>query len=315
MASSLRDLRRKIKAIKSTRQVTKAMELVSASKMRRAVQNAQTLRTYALGAWKILQKVAKASSSPHPFLEQRPIKRVLAIVFSSDRGLSGSLNSQLFRSLSQYVQGVKGMGRDATLDFVAIGRKAQQFLSRTGANIVAAFPAMSNHPSFRDVLPVARMAMDGFRGETYDHVVLVYSDFVSPLVQDPTIKLLLPFSETELRTMLANLFHDRHSSKVDEALEQVDERSGGAKSQYLFEPSETEVLDRILPQLSEIQIYQAALEAAASEHSARMVAMRNASDNASEILGDLNLTYNQTRQANITAELAELSASKAALER
>jgi F-type H+-transporting ATPase subunit gamma len=311
MANSLRDIRRKMKAIKSTRQVTKAMELVAASKMRRAVQNAQMLRTYALTAWAILRKVSHVhAGASHPFLEEKPVRKVLAIVFSTDRGLCGSLNTQLFRSLTQYMQGVKGIGPDTSLEFIAVGRKVQQFLTRNNAKVAAAFPAMSNHPSFRDVLPVGRMAMDGFRAGTYDHIVLVYTDFVSALFQEPTIKVLLPFSESELKNMLKGMFQRKRLTK--EELGMIDNTL--PMTEYLFEPSETEVLDRILPQLSELQIYQAALESAASEHSARMVAMRSASDNASDILGDLNLTYNQTRQANITAELAELSASKAALE-
>lgn len=311
LANNLRDIRRKMKAIKSTRQVTKAMELVSASKMRRAVQNAQTLRRYALEAWTILRKVSHVHGGTHPFLEQKPIKRVLAVVYSSDRGLCGSLNAQLFRSLSQYMKGVKGVDADAKLEFVAIGRKAQQFLSRTGSSIVAAFPAMSNHPSFRDILPISRLAMDGFRAGTYDHVVLVYTDFISALVQEPVIKVLLPFSEDGLREMVTSMFQHRRLTKEEE----MTVSAPLPKTEYIFEPSEVQVLDRILPQLSELQMYQAVLESAASEHSARMLAMRNASDNASDILGDLTLTYNQTRQASITAELAELSASKAALER
>ncbi len=310
MARSLRDLRRKMKAIKSTRQVTKAMELVSASKMRRAVQNAQLLRRYALTAWAILQKLAAAHTGTHPWLQERPVKKVLAIVFTSDRGLCGSLNTQLFRALNQYVNGLKKIGTFEKVDFVAVGRKGQQFLARTGQNVIAAFPALSNHPKFRDVLPMTRMALEGFKNGTYDHVVILYTDFISALAQEPGAKVLLPFSETELKKMIEGLSPDKRQTK--EAQEAM--KYEVPASEYVFEPSEEDVLDRILPQLTEMQVYQAALESAASEHSARMVAMRSASDNASDILYDLTLSYNQTRQGNITAELAELSASKAALD-
>ncbi len=244
------------------------------------------------------------------FLVERPVKNVLAILVTSDRGLSGSLNAQLFRVATQYLKGQRELQGFERLEFIAVGRKGQQFLARTGQTVTAAFPAFSNHPTFRDVLPVARMAIDAFKTGTYDHVVLLYTAFISALAQEPVVKVLLPFSETELKTMLSSLIQRRRITKEEEEAMKTEP----PKSDYLFEPSETEVLDRILPQLTEMQIYQAVLEAAASEHSARMLAMRNATDNASDILDDLTLTYNQTRQANITAELSELSASKAALD-
>lgn len=310
MANNLRDLRRKMKAIKSTRQVTKAMELVAASKMRRAVLNAQTLRRYALTAWNILQTMARTHVSEHPWMTERPARRVLAILITSDRGLCGSLNTQLFRAVTQYLRTQERLTGIETLDFIAVGRKGQQFLVRTGRQVLAALPALSNHPTFRDVLPIARMAIDAFAKEEYDHVVLLSTDFVSALVQEPSVRVLLPFSETELRSMLRGLIQRKRVTKEEERVMQAQPEA----TEYLFEPSEADVLDRILPQLTEVQIYQAVLEAAASEHSARMVAMRSASDNASEILDDITLTYNQTRQSNITAELAELSASAAALD-
>lgn len=310
MARSVRDLRRKMKAIKSTGQVTKAMELVSASKMRRAVQNAQVLRRYALTAWTILQKLAAVHTGTHPWLQERPVKKVLAIVFTSDRGLCGSLNTQLFRALNQYENGLKKINAFEKIDFIAVGRKGQQFLARTGHSVIAAFPALSNHPKFRDVLPVTRMALEGFSKSEYDHVVILSTDFISALLQEPGAKVLLPFSETELRKMIDGLSPGRRMTKEAQEALQYEIPA----SEYLFEPSEIEVLNRILPQLTEMQVYQSALESAASEHSARMVAMRSASDNASDILYDLTLSYNQTRQGNITAELAELSASKAALD-
>ncbi|TSC58540.1 MAG: F-type H+-transporting ATPase subunit gamma [Candidatus Peregrinibacteria bacterium Greene0416_19] len=299
-----------MKAIKSTRQVTKAMELVAASKMRRAVQNAQVLRRYALLAWQMLQQIAAQRPSLHPFLVEQKPSKVLAILFSSDRGLCGSLNTQLFRATNQYLQQLASLPSFERVDFIAVGRKGQQFLARSKQNILAAFPALSNHPTSRDARPIMRMAADAFlRGEV-DHVVLIFPDFVSALLQEPAVKLLLPLSETELRGMLRSLAQSRKAPRdVDIALGTLP--AGG---EYLFEPSAEDILSTVLPQLTQVQMYQAVLEAAASEHSARMVAMRNATDNASDILDDLTLTYNQTRQASITAQLAELSASKAALD-
>ncbi|MSR67858.1 ATP synthase F1 subunit gamma [Candidatus Peribacteria bacterium] len=304
MARNLRDIRRKMKAVKSTRQVTKAMELVAGSKMRRAVQNAQTLRQYADTAWRILERIGSSNAGIHEFFTEKPIENVLVLVISSDRGLCGSLNSHLFRTVAQYIEGVKNVPTFKNIEFVAVGRKGQQFLARTGHKIVAAFPAFSNHPMFRDILPVSKLVFDAFKKGQYDHVVVLYPSFVSALVQEPAAKALLPFSENELKNMALQL-HSKKPKKVAS--------KEHATTEFLFEPSSREVLNAILPQLTEIQIFQAILEACASEHSARMVAMRNASDSASDILDDLTLTYNQTRQAGITAELAELSAGAAAL--
>lgn len=306
MARSLRDLRRKMKAIRSTRQVTKAMELVAASKMRRAVQNAEMLRRYAQAAWNILRRIAAVHPDAHPFLAEKPVKNVLVVIFGSDRGFCGSLNAQLFQAAGKYIDGLKKIKTFEKADFVVTGRKPYQYLTRAGHAVTAAFPALSNHPTFKDVLPIARMATDGFLNGTYDHVVVIYPAFLSALRQEPRIRVLLPFSRSELREMVESLIL-RHPGKEQEKEEDAD---GG---EYKFEPSQDEVLKTILPQLTEMQIFQGVLEAAASEHSARMVAMRNATDNATDLLGDLSLTYNQTRQANITAELSELSAAAAAL--
>lgn len=308
MARGLRDLRRKMKAIRALRQVTKAMELVAASKMRRATQSAVMLRRYALAAWQILETMAGVLPGLHPFLTEKPPKRILAVLFSSDRGLCGSLSAQMFRMVTQYITQLQALPAAPELSFIAVGKKGQQFLLRMRQNIIAAFPAFSTHPQFRDILPVVRLATDNFLSGQCDSVVLLYPDFVSALLQEPTSKVLLPFSQTSLKEMLDSLLPHRSTAQRATSNEQR-----VTPTEYLFEPSPEEILRVILPQLTEVQIYQAVLEAAASEHSARMVAMRNATENASDLLDDLTLTYNQTRQAGITAELAELSASKAAL--
>lgn len=301
-----------MKAIKSTRQVTKAMELVAASKMRKAVQHAQQLRRYALHAWEILLSVGRSTkASDHQFLLQRKVKRVLGIVFTSDRGLCGSLNAQLLRSLLQYIKTVSALGSFESMDFITVGRKGHQMLTRQKRAVVATFPSLSNHPTIKDIRPIAKLAIDEFKKGTYDHVVLVYTDFISPIVQQASVKVLLPFSPSEVREAVNTLTEQRKRSKEEREIVQTEIGKG---QEYLFEPTPEEVLDVILPQLTETQIFQAVLESVASEHSARMLAMHNATDSASEILDDITLTYNQTRQANITGELAELSAGAAALD-
>jgi F-type H+-transporting ATPase subunit gamma len=301
-----------MKAIKSTRQVTKAMELVAASKMRKAVQHAQKLRRYALHAWEILLSLGRqAHTSDHPFLVQRKVKKVLGIVFTSDRGLCGSLNAQLLRSLQQYIKTISGLKSFESMDFITVGKKGHQMITRQKHTVIATFPALSNYPTIKDVMPIAKLAIDEFKKGTYDHVVLVYTDFISSILQQPAVKVLLPFSPSEVREVVGSLEENRRHTKEEQEIQPSFVPKG---QEYLLEPSSEEVLDVILPQLTETQIFQAVLESVASEHSARMLAMHNATDNASEILDDITLMYNQTRQANITAELAELSASKAALE-
>lgn len=310
MARSLRDIRRKMKAIKSTRQVTKAMELVAASKMRRAVQHAQALRRYALHAWEILLSIGRTHATGHPFLVQRKVGRVLGIVFTSDRGLCGSLNAQLLRSLQQYLSTISTLKSFKSMDFITVGRKGHQILSRQNKTVIATFPSLSNHPTIKDVLPITKLAIDEFRKGTYDHIVLVYTDFISPIVQQAAVKVLLPFSPSEVREILSTIAASKKHTKEEQEVVQTEIGKG---QEYIFEPTAEEVLDVILPQLTETQVFQAVLESVASEHSARMLAMHNATDNASDILDDITLSYNQTRQANITAELAELSAAAAAL--
>ncbi len=307
---SLRDIRRKMKAIKSTRQVTKAMELVAASKMRKAVQSAQALRRYALHAWEILMSIGRTHSADHPFLLQRKVKKVLGIIFTSDRGLCGSLNAQLLKSLQKYINGVSALKTFDSMDFITVGRKGHQMLTRQKRTVIATFPALSNHPSIKDVRPIAKLAIDEFKKGTYDHVVLVYTDFISPIVQQASVKVLLPFSPSEVREVVSVILENRKLSKEQQEIKPTQIGKG---QEFVFEPTPEEVLDVILPQLTETQIFQAVLESVASEHSARMMAMHSATDSASEILDDITLTYNQTRQASITAELAELSAGAAAL--
>lgn len=304
MAKGTREIRRKIKSVKSTRQITKAMELVSASKMRRAVANTLALRPYARLAQALLGNLADKSKNSkemkHGLLESREVKRVLVIVISPDRGLCGGLNTQLMRKMTDYLK--KDEGKD--ISFVAVGKKAQDFLRRTGKSVIAAYNGMSNNPTLRDTYPISRMALQDFINGTYDKVVIVYTDFISAINQKPSVRRLLPLSTQALDEMIQEI----------DSKHRVDIEAESARfAEYKFEPSPEKVLEMLLPRLTEMQVYQAILEATASEHSARMFAMRNASDNAAEFISDLTLTYNQLRQASITAELAEISAGMAAL--
>lgn len=306
MAKGTREIRRKIKSIKNTRQITKAMELVAASKMRKAVANTLALRPYARLAQALMQNLSdKTVETLHPLLAKREVKKVLVLILSTDRGLCGGLNTQLFRKLSEYIKAEKMKENPPQVNFLAIGKKAQDFLRRSGQHVIAAYPAMSNHHSLKDTFAVSRMILQDFSTGTYDKVMLVYTDYISAINQKPTVRRLLPLSRYALEEMVEGIETKTHHGDIE--TEQT------VFTEYIFEPSPDRVLEMLLPRLTEMQIYQAVLEATASEHSARMFAMRNATDNATEFIDDLTLMYNQLRQASITAELAEISAGRAAL--
>jgi F-type H+-transporting ATPase subunit gamma len=235
--------------------------------------------------------------------------KTLVVYFSSDRGLCGGFNSQLLRRYAEFA------GKsDKEIEIAAIGRKGQDSLRRKGLNIVATWNDLSNNPNSAAVRAVADLVINEFRGGGYDAVYIAYTDFRSALVQTPNVRQLLPIVRIEglgeVSEATAQANGTPHSG--GESLKVGD---AGSAQEYLFEPSPQAVLDAMLPRLVEAQIYQALLESTASEHSARMMAMRSATDAASEMIDDLTLTYNQARQAGITREIAEISSGKAALEK
>ncbi len=309
MAVSTRLVRRRIKSVTNTRKITKAMELVSASKMRKAISAVLGTRPYANSAWRAVEEIAKVTDpSAHRLLQRNDgVPRALVIVFSSDRGLCGGVNSRLLKTLYEFV----GKSR-RQLDFVVIGKKGQQALRRRRLDIIASFSDLTHNPRLTEVLPIAKLAMDDYGLSKYESVWLAFTDYRSSLVQDPVVRQLLPIVRVaglgEVDSVVAGVQKPGAS-----AAEQAD--FGTRSYQYEFEPSPDVVLDAMLPRLVETQVYQALLESLASEHSARMLAMRSASDSADEMIDQLTLTLNQARQAGITMEIAEISSGKAALEK
>jgi F-type H+-transporting ATPase subunit gamma len=285
MAQSRKLIKARIKSIRNTRKITKAMELVAASKMRKATAATLRSRPYTQEAWATIRSVLRSAPElRHPLLTANPkAKKTLIILFSSDRGLAGGFNVNMIRTT---IQETKRLGIEQ-VDIVGVGKRGADALERSGVKIIARFPAMSNNPQFTDLLPVARMALEGFLTGEYRGVSLAYTDFISGITQKPRIQELLPLTPD------------------------LDEQSG---SEYTFEPSPMTVLERVLPALAETMTWQALLESIASEHAARMMAMKNASDSAKDMLSALTFTYNQARQAGITQEIAEISSGKAALE-
>jgi F-type H+-transporting ATPase subunit gamma len=290
---STRDIRRRIKSVKNTAQITKAMQMVAASKMRRAQQAALAGRPYASLMNKVLAHVtANAGDFRHPLLEVRSStgKRAV-IVVSSDKGLAGALNSNLTREVAK-------LDKDKTIH-IAAGKKGAQFISRTKRNLAAEF-TYKDAPQFAEARAISKFAQDLFLKGEVDAVDILFTNFISTLTQKPEIRPLLPVGE--IRGVSAGVASEAHGEDL----------TTGA-TEYIFEPGAEAVLGSLLPHYLNFQVFQILLEAKASEQSARMVAMKNATDNAKQLIKDLTLEYNKLRQANITKELLEITSAAMAM--
>jgi len=293
---SLKDIRGRIGSVRNIAQITRAMEMVAASRMKRAQDSILAARPYADELEDALRRVAGAAGlteEVNPLLAQRPIRRAAIIVITTDRGLAGSLNANATRSVLRWVaERASKRNGDAPVEIEAItvGRKGRDALRRAGVPIAAHFSQLGDRPSFTDITPIARLVTQDFLNGKYDEIDIAYSTFVSTLSQRPQITTILPVVQPEL---------------AEEAERTNDE--------YLFEPSPEAVLSRLLPHYVAIGIYRAVLENNASEQSARMIAMRNSTENANELIDDLTLVYNKTRQATITREMIEIASGAEAL--
>lgn len=290
MAANTRDIRRRIKSIKNTAQITKAMQMVAAAKMRKAQVAATEGRPYARLFNKILSSVraAAATAISSPLLEEREVKRELVVLISTDKGLCGGLNTNLFREASKFPAD--------TTEFITVGKKGGVFLARMKRTILADFP-LGESFGIREIKAFSKLLTEKFVNKEVDRVSVVYTEFVNTLSQKPVSKILLPLSPNALTIDAGN--------GSEETLDQ--------EIEYKFEPSASDVLEALLPHFINFSLYQIALEARASEHSARMVAMKSATDNAQQLVKDLTLEYNKLRQASITTELLEIATAQAAL--
>ena len=290
--ANTRDIRRRIKSVKNTLQITKALQLVSASKMRRAQQAAVAGREYSNLLNRVLVSLReRADASAHPLLENRPVRRELVLVIATDKGLCGALNTNLQREANRF-------DRDQTR-YVASGRKAVQFLARGKRELTADFE-LKDSPSFLETKRISKFCLEQFVNGEVDKVSVLYTRFVNTLNQVATVRTLLPISPFDLPD-------DKDAPAA------ADPKSAVNGFGYIFEPDAASVLDAILPQYVHYQVYQMVLDARASEHSARMVAMKNATDNAKNLVKDLTLEYNKVRQAAITTELLEISTAQMAI--
>lgn len=284
------------------------MEMVAASKMRKAVNSVIATRPYAKLAWDTVISIGhRVDTSMHPLLRKRDnVKKVLLLLITSDRGLAGGFNTNIVRKTRNMI---KELGDGVEIETVCIGKRGADAMRRMNIPIKASFVEITNNTKFEEVLPIGRMVIEEFAKEDYDKVAIAYTDFVSALNQKPLVLQLLPLGNPEDTSQIGDV-----SSGDETPLDPPSVRGEGSGGEYTFEPSPEEVLDQILPRLVETMVYQAVLESAASEHSARMMAMRSASDAAGDMIDDLTFTFNQARQAGITQEIAEISSGKAALE-
>ncbi len=290
--ANTRDIRRRIKSVKNTQQITRAMQTVSAAKMRKAQQAATAGREYATVLTRVLVSLReRVEQDSHPLLAERPVKKELTILISTDKGLCGALNTNLFREAGN-------LNRETT-DFIATGRKAVQYLARTKRHLVADF-VVKDAATLQETRQISRFALEKFLSGEVDKVNVVYSRFVNTLNQQPTIQTLLPISPASLPT-------GSEPASVNPSMDPSNQYG------YIFEPDATSVLDAILPEYVHFQVFQMVLNARASEHSARMVAMKNATDNAKTLIKDLTLEYNKVRQAAITTELLEITTAQLAM--
>ena len=286
--ANLRDIRRRIKSVKNTAQITKAMQMVAASKMRKAQQLAINGRDYAMLMNRVIVSLRDAvDPTIHPLLDRREVKNELVLLFSTDKGLCGALNTNLFREALAF--------HPETTSFVSVGRKGTQFLARMKRKMIADFP-LRDRPSFLETKAISKFCLGKFLDRSVDKVTVLFPLFVNTLSQHPTAMPLLPLTSFE-EIGLTNEY------------EKVRPLEGG----ILFEPDADSVLDSLLPAYVHFGVYQTLLGTRASEHSARMVAMKSATDNARNLVKDLTLEYNKARQASITKEILEISTAQLAL--
>lgn len=289
--ASLRSMRLRMRSVRNIAQVTRALEAVSASRVRRSQQQVVATRAYAGKAYQVLQHLGTqpgSAGSLHPLLQARDnVKQITVLLITSDRGLCGAYNTNMVRTAMDFVRTVA-----APVNFVAIGRKGRELLLRRRQHLVAEFTGIPSNPSFVDVSAIGELAVQEFLSGRSDEVYLGYTDYVNTLRQIPRIRPLLPLRpEAEMSLESAGV---------------VAGTQHGPAPAYIYEPSQEALLDSIIPRFTALQVYQAILEAQASEHSARMVAMRNATDSARDLLGALQLTYNKARQLSITSDLLDI---------
>ncbi|KTC80924.1 F0F1 ATP synthase subunit gamma [Legionella cherrii] len=284
-----KEIRSKISSINKTRKITRAMEMVAASKMRKTQERMRASKPYASKIYSVVKHIARAHSEyRHPFMTHREINRIGLIVVTTDRGLCGGLNVNLLRETVRTIRNWKEQGKE--VDLAVIGRKGQAFFKRVGSNVLGSVDHLGDTPSINDIIGIVKVMLDAFNNGSIDALHVVYNEFVNTMTQKPVVKQLLPLPKSE-----------------------DDSTTMGHHWDYIYEPDAKELLDNLLERYIELQIYQAVVENIACEQAAKMIAMKNATDNAGDLIKEFQLAYNKARQAAITQELAEIVGGAAAL--
>jgi len=314
--ASTKEIKRRIKSVKSIKKITKAMELVAASKMKRAVSSALASRLYAEYSWEVLTSIAKNTEKiTHPLFTEREVKNVLLLLITSNRGLCGAYNTQVIKKVLALLQdsqktvfgGEESKRPSFGIDIVTIGKKGDTMMRRVGKNIIASFFELPSNVSLFDIVPISELAINEYNLNHYDKVLVAYTDFVSALSQKPNIKQVVPVSKTGLKELIENIAEDGLPPKSG----RPSSATSAKITDYLFEGDQEALIGSLAEKLTRMQIYQMFLESNASEQSSRMVAMKNASEAAGEMIDDLTLVFNKARQSNITREISEISVGMA----
>lgn len=321
MAISTKAIKGRIKSVKNTKKITKAMEMVSAAKMRRAVEAVLNTRMYAGLAKDLMHQLGTLrEKEKYALLKIRPVQNFLVVLVSSNRGLCGSFNANIFKktqlllnekhSISQHrISGAENIlpEGEVNIHIIGIGKKSAAFAKKHGYNLVAVFDELGEKPSFEEIIPISSMMIEAYKTGQYDKIAVAYTDYRSSLVQEAKMRQLLPISEHDIEKMTEQ-FHTDNPSQQEVAQDDY------PMERYLLEPNVDTIVEYVLPRLVEVQLYQAILESSASEHSARMIAMKNASESAQDMIKQLTLEFNKGRQAGITREIAEIVGGAVALE-
>jgi len=308
-----KEISRRIKSVTSTKKITKAMEIVAAAKMRKAIEAVLKTRTYANLSWEtvlhLAQSVASRSETPHPLLTKRnSVAKVAVVLITSNRGMCGGYNTAIINKAKESLKKY-----NFPTEFILVGKKGA-IVNSQGYNVAAEFNKSDIITDVREIYPLVKLVLNDYQSGKYDKVFLAYTDFVNPAKQVPRIKQILPIElEVEDQYLGSAAQYSSDVSSAEKTVVKNGQPSVNDQLEYTFEPSPEEVLDLLVPRLLEIQLYQAFLEANASEHSARMTAMHQATEAANDMVSELTLFYNKARQAGITAEIAEISAGANAL--
>lgn len=321
MAINTKAIKSRISSVKNTRKITRAMQMVAAAKMRKAVDAALSTREYATYLSEMMEFLSESENINHPLFEEREVNNVLLIAISSNRGLCGSFNSSVMNQLDDFLKNIdlyvnnspeastdeyeseenrvrKIMTLDdVNIDVIGLGRKAAEYAKKRDLNVVGVFEKMSENPNYEDVLPITNSMVEDFNFGKYDKVFVIYTNYVSALNQKTQTRQILPVSRVAFEQMI------KEAGVDDDNLYEIENSN---IEEYVFEPKKKEVLNYIIPRVIEMNVFQAVLESSASEHSSRMMAMKSATDAAGDLIDSLTLEFNKARQAAITQEISEI---------